>query len=126
MDASEAFAVGGLRPFAELTLEMLAMAAPVVRGVATGEWGAFSPPAMPETRAALLELWDAATAELDRAWATVTPERFQTVDTAFGQWKGPGYQTIWYALDNEIHHRGQGYVYLRALGIEPPAFWERS
>ena len=26
---------------------------------------------------------------------------------------------------NEIHHRGQGYVYLRALGIEPPPFYER-
>jgi uncharacterized damage-inducible protein DinB len=27
---------------------------------------------------------------------------------------------------NEIHHRGQGYVYLRALGIEPPRFYERG
>jgi uncharacterized damage-inducible protein DinB len=26
---------------------------------------------------------------------------------------------------NEIHHRGQGYVYLRTLGIEPPPFYER-
>ena len=33
---------------------------------------------------------------------------------------------ILYVIDNEIHHRGQGYVYLRALGIEPPPFWERS
>ena len=32
---------------------------------------------------------------------------------------------IQYAIDNEIHHRGQGFVYLRALGIEPPHFWER-
>ena len=29
-------------------------------------------------------------------------------------------------LRHEIHHRGQGYVYLRALGIEPPPFWERD
>ncbi|WP_367868755.1 DinB family protein [Pedobacter sp. WC2423] len=28
-------------------------------------------------------------------------------------------------MDNEIHHRGQGYVYLRSLGIEPPFFWDR-
>ncbi|RYD85889.1 MAG: damage-inducible protein DinB, partial [Sphingobacteriales bacterium] len=34
-------------------------------------------------------------------------------------------QNILYFIDNEIHHRGQGYVYLRALGIEPPFFWER-
>jgi len=31
-----------------------------------------------------------------------------------------------YTIDNEVHHRGQGYVYLRALGIEPPPFWERQ
>ena len=30
-----------------------------------------------------------------------------------------------YLIDNEVHHRGQGYVYLRALGVEPPPFWER-
>ncbi|MFD1732208.1 DinB family protein [Deinococcus malanensis] len=28
-------------------------------------------------------------------------------------------------MENEIHHRGQGFVYLRLLGIEPPAFYER-
>jgi uncharacterized damage-inducible protein DinB len=37
----------------------------------------------------------------------------------------PGIAMIQYAIDNEIHHRGQGFVYLRALGIEPPHFWER-
>jgi uncharacterized damage-inducible protein DinB len=31
-----------------------------------------------------------------------------------------------YWIDNEIHHRGQAYVYLRALGIEPPAFYDRG
>lgn len=29
-----------------------------------------------------------------------------------------------YQLQNEIHHRGQGYVYLRVLGIEPPGFYD--
>jgi uncharacterized damage-inducible protein DinB len=29
-------------------------------------------------------------------------------------------------IDNEVHHRAQGYVYLRALGLEPPHFWERD
>ena len=33
---------------------------------------------------------------------------------------------ILYAVDNEIHHRAQGYVYLRSLSIEPPAFYDRS
>jgi uncharacterized damage-inducible protein DinB len=37
----------------------------------------------------------------------------------------PLHDLLLYCIDNEIHHRGQGYVYLRALGIEPPPFWER-
>jgi uncharacterized damage-inducible protein DinB len=45
---------------------------------------------------------------------------------AFEQWEGTGISTILYAIANEIHHRGQGYVYLRALGISPPAFHDRS
>jgi uncharacterized damage-inducible protein DinB len=47
--------------------------------------------------------------------------------SGFGM-KYPGvvHDLILYVIDNEIHHRGQGYVYLRALGIEPPAFYDRS
>ncbi len=80
----------------------------------------------PTTRAELLRLWDADTAEIDRYWAQLPPGRFQETDTAFGQWTMPVYDLLLYGIDNEIHHRGQGYVYLRALGIEPPAFWERG
>ena len=46
--------------------------------------------------------------------------------TAFGQWTAPVYDLILYAVDNEVHHRGQGYVYLRALSVEPPPFYDRS
>jgi len=40
--------------------------------------------------------------------------------------EGPVYASLLYWIDNEIHHRGQGYVYLRSLGIEPPPFWDRQ
>lgn len=119
------FSVGGMRPFAELVTEMVGMAAPVVRGVATGEW-AYARGDAPATRADLLRQWDEATAALDRLWGTIPPHRFQEHDVAFGQFPGPGIQTLLYAIDNEIHHRGQGYVYLRALGVEPPGFWDRG
>ena len=52
--------------------------------------------------------------------------RFLEVDTAFGAYEGVIFGLFQYWIDNEIHHRGQGYVYLRALGIEPPAFYDRS
>ena len=120
-DQLYSYSVGGMRPFAELVAEMLGMGLPVVRGVATGRWE-YAAVTAPATRAALLRAWDDATAELARVWATIPPARFQEHDVAFGQWPGPGYQIIMYAIDNEIHHRGQAYVYLRTLGIEPPPF----
>jgi uncharacterized damage-inducible protein DinB len=48
-----------------------------------------------------------------------------------GQYEGPPVECpvsvgILYLVDNEVHHRAQGYVYLRSLGIEPPMFWDRK
>jgi uncharacterized damage-inducible protein DinB len=120
------YSIGGMRTFAQLTGEMLRMAVPIATGVATGKWGKWSDEGDPKTRDEILRLWDESTAELNRVWKTIPPHRFQEEDAAFGQWKGTGIWLIQYAIDNEIHHRGQGYVYLRSLGIDPPAFYDRS
>ena len=119
------FSVGGMRPFAEMAWEFIRMAVPIVEGVSTGKWEEFKG-ARPDTKSELLRLWDLQTAELDEKFPKIPPYRFSEVDKAFGQWEMPGMATIQYAIDNEIHHRGQGYVYLRALGIEPPPFWVRD
>jgi uncharacterized damage-inducible protein DinB len=73
----------------------------------------------------VLGLWDEATEQLDTLWPQIPPVRFHETLTAFGQWPGVLHDLILYVIDNEIHHRGQGYVYLRALGIDPPPFYER-
>ena len=119
------FSVGGMRPFGELALEMLTMATPMIRGIVTNEWDS------PRDRSArpkeeLLRMWDESTEEINRLWEQVPPGRFQETMTAFGQWPGRVIDLLMYVIDNEIHHRGQGYVYLRALGIEPPPFYERA
>jgi uncharacterized damage-inducible protein DinB len=119
------FSVGGMRPFAVLAQEFIGMAVPIVDGVATGKWEEYAAPKA-NTKAELLAIWDRQTREIDERFPAIPPHRFAEVDTAFGQWTMPGIATIQYAIDNEIHHRGQGYVYLRALGIEPPHFWERD
>jgi uncharacterized damage-inducible protein DinB len=125
------FSVGGMRPFAQMSLEMISMAASGVAGLATRKWRTVSElphhqtGTTPTTRAELLRLWDATTAEMDEAWPKIPAGRFREVDRAFGEWEGVVYGLVFYWIDNEIHHRGQGYVYLRALGIEPPGFWER-
>jgi uncharacterized damage-inducible protein DinB len=122
------FSVGGMRPFSEMALEFIRMAVPIVDGVSTGEWKEYnqSEEQKPKTKAELLRVWDEQTALLDEKFPQIPEHRFSEVDQAFGQWLSSGIGTIQYAIDNEIHHRGQGFVYLRALGIEPPHFWERD
>jgi uncharacterized damage-inducible protein DinB len=120
------FSVGSMRPFSEIVKEFLRMTEPIVRGVATGKWISENDFAGVKSKAELLRLWDETTAAMDKLWPTIPPNRFTEVDKAFGQWEGQGIDSLLYAIDNEIHHRGQGYVYLRALGIEPPAFYQRD
>lgn len=119
------FSVGEMRSFGEMVREMLGMAAPMVRGVVSDEWPAYKP-IEATTRQELLRLWDESTEELDALWAQIPPERFQQTITAFGAYTGPTYDLLLYVIDNEVHHRGQGYVFLRALGIEPPPFYVRD
>jgi uncharacterized damage-inducible protein DinB len=117
--------IGGMRTFSSLAMEALGMAVPTLRGVVTGEWKSYESPEA-KTKEEILNRWDEATAEINRLWPTIPAGRFQEVDTAFGQWKMPIHALLAYVVDNEIHHRGQGYVYLRDLGIEPPPFYERG
>jgi uncharacterized damage-inducible protein DinB len=119
------YSVGGMRPFSALAMEFIGMAVPTLNGVITGTWASYAA-ASATNKTELLRLWDDATAEINSLWPKIPAARFQEVDTAFGQWKMAIYDLLLYIRDNEIHHRGQGYVYLRSLGIEPPPFWERG
>jgi uncharacterized damage-inducible protein DinB len=120
------FSIGGMRSFGMLALELLDIGKPMMKGIAEGEWEWTRPPERRELpKAAILEAWDQSTAEIERLWHALPGERFQETATAFGQFTDSVHGLIQYAIDNETHHRGQGYVYLRALGIEPPPFWER-
>lgn len=119
------FEIGDMRPFGVMACELLSMAAPMARGLATGKWENFSLKDV-DNRKELLRLWDESTEEIDEHWANIPPGRFGETITSFGQYTGPVHWQVLYVIDNEIHHRGQGYVYLRALDIEPPMFYERD
>ncbi|HYE86713.1 MAG TPA: DinB family protein [Vicinamibacterales bacterium] len=120
--------VGGMRPFGVLAMELVEMAGAMVRGVATDDWQKMSDhdktTAIPKSE--VLRLFDQSTAVMQEFWPKIPAERFTQTITAFGQWPGKAYDLLLYVVDNEIHHRGQGYVYLRSLGIAPPAFYDRG
>ncbi len=118
------FSIGGMRSFGLMAAELLGMEVPVVKGLATGEWASFNE-SKPDTKAELLQIWDAQTEELTTSFPQIPASSFTEMHKAFGKWEMPGINLVQYVIDNQIHHRGEGYVYLRALGIEPPAFWDR-
>ncbi len=118
-----------MRSFGVLILEIDGMVAPTLNGMATGsweqpDWAAMKAQAEP-SKAELLKLWDETSKVLHDRWSQLSESKFRETHMAFGQWEMTGNGLILYLIDNEIHHRGQGYVYLRLLGIEPPAFPER-
>ena len=125
------FSIGGMRPFAQLVMEMITISWPGVYGLATGNYTVPDRPEVnftlppPATKAEILRIWDHTTDEINKTWPHITAGRFQETDKSFGMYDGKVWWHYFYFVENEIHHRGQGYVYLRALGIEPPAFWDR-
>ncbi len=119
------FTIGGMRSFGVLATEMLTMAEPMVSGVVTAEW-ITSWDRSEKTKQEVLKSWDESTARINELWKQIPAERFHETIKAFGQYEGTVWSLLMYVIDNEIHHRGQGFVYARALGIEPPPFWERQ
>ncbi|MFT7900084.1 DinB family protein [Tenacibaculum ascidiaceicola] len=125
-DAFFNYSIGGMRTFADMVMELLGIAGPGIKEIATGEIQELIEEVdHGNKKAKILELWDKATDEINTYWAQIKPEQFQQNIKIFGQYEGTVWSSIFYFIDNEIHHRGQGYVYLRALGIEPPFFYER-
>ncbi|RLK03237.1 DinB family protein [Tenacibaculum discolor] len=120
------YSIGGMRTFADMVMELLGIAGPGIKEIATGEIQELIEEVdHGNKKEKVLELWDKATDEINTYWAQIKPEQFQQSIKIFGQYEGTVWSSIFYFIDNEIHHRGQGYVYLRALGIEPPFFYER-
>lgn len=118
--------IGGMRPFADMVVELLAIAAPGIKEIVTGKTTTFNEKIdHGNKKARLLELWDKTTEDINTYWPQIKPEQFQKPIKSFGQFEGTVWSSIFYFIDNEIHHRGQGYVYLRSLDIEPPFFYER-
>ncbi len=124
-EAFRSFSIGGMRPIAELVNEFLGMSVPTLKGIVSGEWP-WEQREAPSTREDALSRWDDDTKQIEALWPQIPEGRFQETDTAFGQWTMPVWDLLFYIIDNEIHHRGQAYVYLRALGVEPPQFPDRS
>ena len=118
------FSVANLRPFSQMVEEFLMITNYIFTETLHEKHTPFyTEGQFPTTKAEVLALWDRATEIIDREWKEVgdytQPLTIYQMTFSFAQW-------ILYFIENESHHRGQGYTYLRALGIEPPFFWARQ
>jgi uncharacterized damage-inducible protein DinB len=119
------FNIGGMRTFADLTKELLAIGVPGLKAIATNETESYNHNLSLQTKADLLQRWDEHTPKISEYFNLIPGERFHEKFKLFGEYELTIINHILYFIDNEIHHRAQGFVYLRALGIEPPFFWDR-
>lgn len=119
------YSVPGMRTFGELANELISIAVPGLTGIVNRQVEGYAEAIKYTSKAAILEVWDQHTEELKQLWSQLKEEDFHETFNLFGQYEFPVIENILYFIDNEIHHRAQGYVYLRSLGIEPPFFWER-
>ena len=118
-----------LRPFGAMVLEVVWMLEPTLEhllgeGSELPDWSERQKES-PPSKGELLELWDETEGYLLETWPRIPEGRFYAVESAFGLPPQPNRNLALYLIDNEVHHRAQGFVYLRLLGVEPPAFWER-
>lgn len=86
------------------------------------EW---SPPLMPDTMKAVLEVYDAQSATLPQRWQALPPERWDGTLEFFGSQR-PAAPMAWSFLFDIVHHRGQITTYLRPMGSTVPQVYGPS
>lgn len=126
-DKLDSHPIPNMRTPKELIVHMFGFLAGGMEGLVAGALGNTDEKALVASlgdRAKLLawarECWGRA----DAAFAKVTDAHLSAmVTTPWGE-SYPGVAIFGFAPDEFLHHRGQLYVYLRALGVEPPMNWD--
>src|SRR5690606_31165595 len=106
------FSVAGMRPFSELAKELLSIAVPGLQGIVNRADEGYTEDGLGTitTKEALLRQWDEHTPQIDALFGRIPESDFHETFNLFGQFNFPIIENILYFIDNEIHHRGQGYV----------------
>lgn len=118
------YKVEPMRTFGEIAKEILGVEAYTLNGIISGEW-VWKPDEAITSKESLLAGFLAMKKTTKELWSKLTSERLHAVEKDGWGMESSNRDRLLYIVDNEIHHRAQGYVYLRSLAIEPPAFYER-
>jgi uncharacterized damage-inducible protein DinB len=119
------YKVEPMRTFGEIAKEILEVETSILHGVVSGEWKWEPKYNNVASKQELLAAFKQLEKQTQEIWSKLSPERLGAVETDAWGMTQANRNRLLYLVDNEIHHRAQGYVYLRLLGLEPPAFYER-
>ena len=115
-----------MRSFGELAWEVHLQTDQVRAGLVEDNWNTRIEVWVPFTlRSDLLSVWNALSIRLKDELPGVPPQRYARTVNCHRAGES-GLAAAFGEIDNEVHHRGQGKVYLLLLGTAPPDFWERS
>ncbi len=116
----------GMRTFADMVAELNTFLVPTLLGAISGAWHwPTGTRRDATTKDDLLRAFDGVSGELERLLPSIPETRFLEIDEPLPGRREPVIASLLYFIDNEVHHRAQGYVYLRQLGLEPPPFYRR-
>ena len=127
-DRLDSHPVPKMRTPKELAFHQFTMMRHVVEGLASGEVTEEddSGAARLRSKAELVEFCHGCWTAADRAAKTVTDEKLAAmVKTPWGR-SLPGVALAVITADEFLHHRGQMYAYLRAMGCDVPEMWNFS
>lgn len=115
-----------MRSFGMMMNEVAGMVKPSLEGMISGVWSTTLEYQDLADKASLLRAHDETDAFIRETWPRIPAERFTAVEATYFSEPAPLVDIVLYLIDNEVHHRAQGFVYLRQLGIEPPVFYVRD
>ena len=117
------FSIANLRPFSAMVEEFVMLVDGVFGEILKDKHQKIIENTFPNNKSEILSIWDKTSKIINKEWGEITDYSQELTlyqnTFSFTQW-------ILYLIENETHHRGQGYTYLRALHIAPPLFWDRE
>jgi uncharacterized damage-inducible protein DinB len=124
------YSVGGMCPFAIMVKELICIADSGIQylfqDIPVSEPARHSGMAFANTKEEILNLWDDVTYKIDVLWPLIPQQRFHEATVVCESHTKTTSEIILSWIDNEIHHRAHGYLYLRSLKIELPFFRNHS
>ena len=110
------FSIGGMRTFAQLTSELLAIASPGLKGIVNRKVEPFSEEAEKfTTKEQFLKKWDESTAEINDLWEQLSMEDFSDTFNLFGQYEFPIIQNILYFIGLKMANEVKFYIFIRKI-----------